>query len=214
MDWKNEHPTYEYSHLDDSVPYSPWELWELWQQEAKKVLQYTNEIVLATASKEAVPSARMLLLKYASKEKGFCFFSNKKSRKGNDIHQNPQGHLLWYCSPLQRQVRIDGTISELPRKEAETYAISRPRKSQISAYISQQSQPVKSKQALLDAYHQCEKELKDKKIPVSENWTGYSLQPTMFEFWQGNSNRLHDRIVYTRDTQKEKQTWNISRLYP
>ena len=214
MDWKNEHPKYEYAKLEDSVPHSPWLLWDLWQQEAKKVLHYTNEIVLATANKNSFPSARMLLLKHASKEKGFCFFSNRKSKKGIDISQNPQGQILWYCNKLQRQVRIYGTISELPQKEVEQYAFSRPRNSQISAYISQQSKTVSSKQELLETYYQCEKELQGRTVPLSKDWTGYSLQASTFEFWQGASNRLHDRIVYTLTIQKKQQIWTISRLYP
>ena len=214
MDWKQEHPQYNFSSLhDEHIPSSPWILWKQWLEEASHILTYTNEIALATADLQGNVSVRMVLLKYYSEEKGFCWYTNRNSEKGTQLHNNPQASLLWYVKEQHRQVRICGAVKEFSRDDVIAYAHARPIKSQISALISKQSRPIASQQMLHKnfdtALHTYQNE---ESIPVSEEWTGYSLDAHKFEFWQGNSNRMHDRIVFTFDEHNPKttksQVWN------
>ncbi len=215
MDWKKEHPRYDESRLLESdLDESPWTIWELWQKEASRTMRYTNEIAIATADTHGKPSVRMVLLKHASADQGFCWFSNRASQKGREISHNPQAQILWYSNALQRQVRISGTITELAREEVQDYARSRPRNSQISAYISRQSREVSSRMQLEKECRITEQELEGSDVPLSSEWTGYRLDPSYFEFWQGSSDRLHDRIVYALRSQEDKHVWAQTRLYP
>lgn len=215
MDWRKEHPQYTFSSLDEStVPPTPWALWNTWQEEAKQVLQYTNEIALATADTQGNVSNRMVLLKISDETHGFCWFSNNTSEKGTQIALNPHAEILWFNSKHHRQMRVRGLVHELPREQAVEYAHSRPIRSQISALISKQSETVHSKaylQQIFDTAYQQYNSDDISHIPVSKHWTGYRLTPNRFEFWQGQPNRLHDRICYIYDT---SNSWDITRLYP
>ncbi|THD28746.1 Pyridoxamine-phosphate oxidase [Fasciola hepatica] len=157
-----------------------------------------NAMVVATCTKSGFPSARYMLLKEVD-ERGFHFFSNYSSRKGQELEENPRASLLFYWEALNRQVRVEGTITRLSEQESEKYFHERPRESQISAAISPQSQVVPSRDYLVAKTlekKQCHPG--DDAIPKPPNWGGYVLYPLAVEFWQGQSNRLHDRIRFRR----------------
>lgn len=221
--WELEHPQYtKYTLDDDGLPQSPWALWDSWQSEARAVLQYTNEVVISTCgsvvtrngSQHLQPTARMVLLKYYDETRGFCWYSKAGSEKGTQMCEVPHVEMLWYVRELQRQVRVRGSVSTIRDDEAKEYARSRPRKSQISAYISAQSAVVESRAVLEHAYDKADKAYANTCIPVAEDWTGYVLHPHRFEFWQGRDNRLHDRIIYNCASAHEKRVWSITRLHP
>ncbi len=218
--WEGEHPQYTKYELDDGeLPASPWLLWDAWQSEARAVVQHTNEVAISTCGSVAgevqhlQPTVRMVLLKYYDEALGFCWYSKACSEKGKQLSEVPHVELLWYVKELQRQVRVRGSVSTTSAEEAEKYARSRPRKSQISAYVSRQSSVIESRAALERAYKNAEVAYENEPIPVAEDWTGYVLKPARFEFWQGREDRLHDRIVYTC-ADAPHGTWSIIRLQP
>lgn len=175
-----------------------------------KEIQETNAFCLATCSLSGQPSCRMLLMKHYSKE-GFKFFTNHQSRKGQDLSENPNASLLFYWAPLHRQVRIEGVVQRLPEEESTVYFNSRPVSSQISAIVSRQSTAISSRSELEEEHQRIEEDCM-KGIPLSkpDYWGGYVLVPNYYEFWQGHSNRLHDRITF----RKRAETWILSRLAP
>ncbi|HIB76118.1 MAG TPA: pyridoxamine 5'-phosphate oxidase, partial [Flavobacteriales bacterium] len=155
-------------------------------------------------------NARVLLLKDFS-EVGFTFFTNYDSRKGIELAENPQGHLLFFWDELQRQIRIEGQIQKVSRKESEEYFQSRPRGSQIGAIASPQSCEIEDRLFLENKKNTIESEMNGiENLPCPQNWGGYILKPHRFEFWQGRMNRLHDRIIYENDG----GVWKIGRLAP
>lgn len=171
-----------------------------------------NAMMLATADGKGAPSARIVLLKHYD-EKGFCFFTNYTSRKGQDIAQNPQASIAIHWKELERQVCIRGRVEKTSRQESENYFHMRPHKSQIGAIASAQSHPISDRATL----ENIEQELLEKfpegtTVPLPDFWGGYRLIPDYIEFWQGRPSRLHDRIVYTRDS--GSGDWNLQRLCP
>jgi len=168
-----------------------------------------NAMTLATCSTDGVPSARVMLLKDFG-PRGFSFFTNYESRKGRELKTNPRAALVFFWVPLERQVRVEGTISRLSREESQTYFRARPRDSQLGAVLSQQSAVVADRAALERAMAQLEQEYEDREVPLPEHWGGYLLTPSVVEFWQGRAGRLHDRLRYTR----RDETWLIERLSP
>ena len=168
-----------------------------------------NAMTLATASSSGDVTARVVLLKGVD-EDGFTFFTNYESTKGQQLAENPQAALVMHWPFLERQVRVQGDVTKVPRKQSERYFHARPRQSQISAAISAQSSQIKSREALEALFQQFESELGDGPVPLPENWGGYCLAPSHIEFWQGRENRLHDRILYS----KVDENWLISRLCP
>lgn len=199
--------------LDTStVSPDPVKQFEKWMAEALfKKLPDPNAMILATASKEGQPSIRTVLLKDYT-EKGFVFFTNYNSQKGKEIEENPKGSVLFFWPELMRQIRIEGVLEKIDPAESETYFKTRPVGNQISAWVSQQSSEIGSKQILEGKYKDLEEKYKGKEIPYPEFWGGYRLCPTVFEFWQGQANRLHDRIRY--DLECEECKWIIKRLAP
>lgn len=168
-----------------------------------------NAMTLSTATKEGVPSSRTVLLKGVDDE-GFRFFTNYKSRKGQELEENPRAALCFYWPPHERQVRIQGEVQKLSRGESETYFHQRPRQSQISAWASEQSTKVASREELISKFKEIEKRFKDGEVPLPEFWGGYILEPDRIEFWQGRIGRMHDRICY----EKEDGSWTMYRLAP
>jgi pyridoxamine 5'-phosphate oxidase len=166
----------------------------------------TDVVALATASADAAPSVRMVLLKEAD-ERGFLFFTSYTGRKAREVAENPRAAILVHMPG--RQIRVEGRVEKIPEAESDAYWATRPRGSQVAASISSQSQPVESREELerrfaeLDAAHPGE-------IPRPAHWGGYRLVPDVYELWEHRDNRLHDRIRYRR----EGETWTIDRLQP
>lgn len=170
-----------------------------------------NAMTLATASKNGQPSARIVLLKEIS-EGGFCFFTNFESRKGDELAENPLAALVFWWPPLERQVRIEGRIEKVAATDAEIYFQSRPKGSQIGAWASPQSRPIASREILDENSARLEKQyLGAEKLPLPPFWGGYRLIPEKIEFWQGRSSRLHDRILFSKNTEGN---WQTTRLAP
>ncbi|WP_068467432.1 pyridoxamine 5'-phosphate oxidase [Candidatus Protochlamydia phocaeensis] len=194
--------------LPDLDP-DPIKQFEQWFQEAlhAHVLE-PNAMTLATASLQAAPSCRTMLLKAI--DTGFIFFTNYESRKGRELDENPQASLGFLWKELERQVIIEGCAEKLSRQESERYFLSRPRGSQLGAWASHQSQVIPSRSALEEAFEHVNKEYEGKIIPLPPYWGGYRLLPKRFEFWQGRHNRLHDRLSY----KLINQIWTIERLAP
>ncbi len=191
---------------------SPFKQFELWFDEAAKSgLIEPNAMALATATPDGKPSSRMVLLKGFSKTDGFVFYTNYHSRKGNELLANPQASLLFWWPPLERQVRVEGNIVIAPAAVSDAYFKNRPAGSRIGAAASPQSQVIASRAVLEEQYKALEQEFPYGDITRPENWGGYMLQPTYFEFWQGRRSRLHDRIVYTPQA---GDSWARQRLAP
>lgn len=167
-------------------------------------------MTLATADKEGRPSARIVLLKGVD-QRGFVFYTNYDSRKGQELAENAQAALVFYWSDQEREVCVAGEVSKLPPAESDAYFNSRPRGSQLGAWASQQSAVVRDRAALEEKWNQMEAQYAGQPIPRSPHWGGYVLSPARIEFWQGRPNRLHDRFRYTRQPDK---TWRIERLSP
>jgi pyridoxamine 5'-phosphate oxidase len=180
-----------------------------WFREALKTgFIHPNAMTLATAAKKCKPSARIVLLK-GFDEKGFVFFTNYKSRKGSELAGNPYASLLFFWDKLERQVRIEGKIQMISREETKEYFDTRPYKSRIGAWASNQSSVIKNRALLTKNFLKYLDKFKET-VPVPPDWGGYRVVPDSFEFWQGRPNRLHDRIRYT----KYKSRWKIERLAP
>lgn len=170
-----------------------------------------NAMTLATATPDGAPAARLVLLKGAGPD-GLVFFTNYESRKAREIAANARVALVCYWHELARQVRIEGYAARVSREESEAYFHSRPRESQIGAWASRQSSPLKSRDELEQTFAAQQKEFEGREVPLPPSWGGYRVTPRVFEFWQGRANRLHDRIRYTRED--EASPWRMERLAP
>lgn len=189
----------------------PIEQFALWfaDAEAAKVPE-ANAMTLATADASRVPSARIVLLKAADR-RGFCFFTNYDSRKGRELAANPRAALCFFWQPLERQVRIEGTVEKVDCAESEAYFAARPRQAQIGAWVSQQSRPITSRVELERLEAELQQRFAGGPVPLPDYWGGYRVVPHAIEFWQGRPSRLHDRLLYTRS---ESGNWTIRRLSP
>jgi pyridoxamine 5'-phosphate oxidase len=171
--------------------------------------QDATSMTLATAAKDGQPRARIVLLK-SFDESGFVFFTNYHSRKGGDLAANARACLLFYWAPLWRQVRIEGTVEKVSEAESDEYFHSRPLGSKIGAWASNQSEAVASRKELDERFEEFSLKFSDN-VPRPSHWGGYRVRPGVIEFWQGRENRLHDRLVYTREGDG---AWRIERLAP
>lgn len=172
-------------------------------------IQDANAMTLATADAYGKPSARIVLLKGFDKN-GFNFFTNFSSRKGAHLEVNNFGALLFYWPQLERQVRIEGSVVEIPEEESKGYFEKRSDEARISAFTSPQSQPIPDREYLVRKVDETIKQYDYTNVPKPQEWGGYRLQPQYFEFWQGRANRLHDRFRYTW----VDGVWKINRLAP
>lgn len=168
-----------------------------------------NVMTLATADKNGKPNARIVLLK-GFDEHGFHFYTNYLSTKGKELRKNPYACLVFFWAELERQVRIEGRVEKLDKETSEEYFHSRPAGSQIGAIASPQSQVISSRQELEQQVEALTATYQGKYIPKPAHWGGYVVKPTAIEFWQGRSNRLHDRLKYTLVNGK----WQLHRLAP
>jgi pyridoxamine 5'-phosphate oxidase len=195
----------------DDLKASPFEQFAIWFEQAcqNRVLE-PNAMSLATSGTDNRPLVRTVLLK-SYDTRGFVFFTNLESRKARQIKENPNASLLFPWLALQRQVIISGRVEKVSTAETLAYFVTRPRGSQIGAWISQQSSVVTSRQLLEMKWAEMQRKFSDGEVPLPSWWGGFRVVPSEIEFWQGGVNRLHDRFLYT--AQKEG-TWTIERLAP
>lgn len=191
----------------DKDPIRQFSLW--FEQATKAGVPEPNAMSLATANSQGRPSSRIVLIKGYDR-RGFCWFTNYDSKKGDDLTENPYAALLFHWVQLERQVRIEGKVEKLSEQESDRYFNSRPLGSRQSALASQQSQSIESREALEARLADVVAQYADQP-PRPEHWGGYRLVPDRLEFWQGRSSRLHDRIVYSLNSDG---SWALSRLQP
>ena len=203
---------YKMLSLDEhEISRSPFKQFQQWWEEALKAdIEEVNAMTLATASAAGVPSARIVLLK-GYDENGFVFFTNYNSYKGQDLLENPRACLVFFWKELERQVRITGLVQKVKPAESDEYFMSRPAGSRIGAWVSPQSQVIRDRQWLDENEKEQLRKFEGKEITRPDHWGGYRVNPITIEFWQGRSNRLHDRIQYSLD---EKGEWKVERLAP
>ena len=208
---ENERIDYQTSELrrKDLVE-SPVEMFRIWFEQIEGMHPFeSTAMTLSTSNNNGKPSSRVVLLKQYD-DKGFIFYTNYESKKGQEIEQNPYASLNFYWPSMERQVRINGKLRKVSRSRSEKYFHSRPLRSQISAFASNQSDVIENREELKKKFEELEKKFEGRDIPLPDNWGGYRLEHRRVEFWQGRQDRLHDRFVYTQ----HGTTWQIERLAP
>jgi pyridoxamine 5'-phosphate oxidase len=181
----------------------------LYKQVFDPALPESAAAVLATATRDGRPSARVILLK-GFDERGFTFYTNLESRKSREIKTNPHGALCFYWPAISYQVRVEGDIALVSSEEADAYFASRPRGSQVGAWASQQSAPLLSRPELEARFAEYENKFANETVPRPHFWSGFRLAPVNMEFWKGRENRLHERILYSR----KNDSWTAALLFP
>lgn len=195
----------------EDAPENPMTLFESWFAEARaSEPNDPNAMALASVADDGMPSLRMVLLK-DSDEQGFVFYTNFESRKGRQILAQQKAALLFHWKSLRRQVRIEGEVSQVSEEEADAYFASRPRSSQIGAWASQQSRPLESRFELEKRITKFAAKFSLGKVPRPPHWSGFRIAPALIEFWQDGAFRLHDRLVYYRES---AGGWRTEKLYP
>ena len=190
----------------NSNPFSQFSSW--WDDAVQSEIDEVNAMTLSTITNEGRPSSRIVLLK-GFDAKGFIFFSNYNSSKAQQISSNSHVSLLFFWKELERQIRIDGVCSKVSAEESDAYFHSRPIGSRLGAWASPQSEKIKDREVLVQRLASVTQEF-GLDVPRPPHWGGYHVVPTRIEFWQGRSNRLHDRILY----EQKELSWQISRLAP
>jgi pyridoxamine 5'-phosphate oxidase len=197
---------------EETAGHDPIAFFQKWFTEAESSqITEINAMTLATSDKDAMPHARIVLLKGLD-DAGFVFFTNYDSNKGQEICQNKHAALLFFWKELERQVRIEGIVEKVSAGESDAYFQSRPAGSRLGAWASPQSRPIEHRNVLDVNYAKYEKEFSNIDIPRPAHWGGYRVIPTSIEFWQGRASRMHDRILFERHD--SNITWNRSRLAP
>ena len=198
--------------LDErNVDPNPIQLFQRWFDAARDSgSRLPDAMTLATASKDGMPSARMVLLKQVD-EDGFVFYTNYNSPKARQLDENPRAALVMYWVQLDRQVRVEGTVERVSATESDEYFSTRPRESQIGALASPQSEVIENREVLEQRFRDLDQLYRERRVDRPEYWGGYRLRPSRIEFWQNRSGRLHDRIVYERQADG---SWTIKRLAP
>jgi pyridoxamine 5'-phosphate oxidase len=208
-DLRQNYSRYGLSETD--VDPNPFKQFATWLQQAVDAqLLEPNAMTLATATPDGQPSARMVLLKDFD-ERGFVFFTNYQSHKGKQLTDNPWAALVFWWVPLERQVRIEGKVEKIAPQESDAYFHSRPRESQLGAWVSDQSQIIANRDLLEQKLEELTTQYTDREIPRPPDWGGFRVVPTNIEFWQGRPSRLHDRLRYCLT---EEGAWLIERLSP
>ena len=192
----------------EKSPVKQFEKW--WNQAVSSEIDEVNAMTLATSDSKNTPSARIVLLK-AFNDKGFVFFTNYISKKGQAIKENPKACLLFFWKEFERQIRIEGNIEKVSEDDSDEYFDSRPYESKLGAWSSPQSEIVADRKVIEDNVSRYRNQFSDGSVPRPPFWGGYILKPELFEFWQGRPSRLHDRIQYTMIG---KNNWRIDRLAP
>tara|TARA_B100000795_G_scaffold258784_1_gene233183 strand:- start:301 stop:936 length:636 start_codon:yes stop_codon:yes gene_type:complete len=193
----------------NKLPDNPFELFDGWYKIAlNKIEKDPNAMMLSTYG-NGMPRGRVVLLKSLD-ERGFTYFSNYESRKVQETDAHKKASLTFFWSDLERQVRVEGSVEKVASNESDDYFLSRPRGSRLGAWASPQSKELKNREELINRLAAIEKEFEGKEVHRPENWGGLRLVPTYFEFWQGQSSRLHDRIIF----EKTDNGWIKKRLAP
>ncbi len=188
----------------------PIELFGEWFEQARESgILLPESASLATANRDAVPSSRMVLLKSFAAD-GFVFYTNYGSRKAREMDENPRASLLLHWVILERQIRVEGSVERISAKASAAYFRTRARGSQIGAWVSRQSEELEDRAELKRRAEEIERRFKGQDVPFPPFWGGYRLIPESIEFWQGRLNRLHDRLLFTR----EGGSWSVRRVYP
>lgn len=198
-------------HEDDAGD-DPMAQFATWFQQATETeeIREPNAMVVSSVGADGRPSARVVLLKDFSAA-GFTFFTNYTSQKATELIASGYTALVFWWEPLERQIRIEGRVEKLPPERSDEYFASRPRKSQIGAWASPQSEAIANREFLEQRFQDLEAEYADKDIPRPEHWGGFLVRPEKIEFWQGRPSRLHDRLVFTLQGDR---TWQRQRLAP
>jgi pyridoxamine 5'-phosphate oxidase len=192
------------------MPTDPFQLFDEWFAEARaSEINDPEAMALATATTNGRPSVRMVLLKGHGPD-GFVFYTNQRSRKGEELAANPHAALLFHWKPVRRQVRIEGPVSIVSCEEADAYFASRSRDSQLGAWASNQSWPLPSRAEFEKKYEDMRSKFEGMEIPRPPHWGGFRVAPESFEFWTDRPHRLHERRVFTRDG----DGWREGLLYP
>ena len=201
----------KYTLEESQLEKTPIKLFEKWFQKAQQndEIDEPNAMTISTLDNDGFPRGRVVLLK-AFNASGFIFYTNYTSEKGKAIAQHSKVGLSFYWPSQQRQIHVQGKASKLSEEESEIYFQSRPRGSQLGAWVSPQSQVIENRKVLESSLQHLEKKFKDQRIPKPKHWGGYLINPQVFEFWQGRPNRLHDRIRYFQVDSK----WKYERLAP
>ena len=190
---------------------NPFEQFKTWFDQAVAAqLPEPNAMTIATVTSDGKPSARIVLLKDYD-ERGFVFYTNYKSHKGQQLVENPWGAIAFWWAQLERQVRIEGRVEKVSPAESDAYFHSRPLGSQLGAWVSNQSQVIESREVLEQRLQKLKEEYDNKEVPRPPHWGGFRVIPSEIEFWQGRPSRLHDRLLYQR---AEDGSWKIQRLSP
>lgn len=201
--------------IDETVPDftlspDPWALFAQWMAEAERSeSEDANAMALATAGADGLPDVRMVLLKGAD-PRGFVFYTNVESAKGEELAQNPQAALVLHWKSLRRQVRARGAVTRVSAPEADAYFALRRRESRLGAHASRQSRPLADRATLMAEVAEMAARYENEPVPRPERWAGFRIAPSSIEFWQNGDFRLHDRVRFTR----EGEGWSRSRLYP
>lgn len=194
----------------NEVDKNPINQFNTWFEEAVNgEVDEVNAMTLSTASKEGKPTARIVLLK-GVEDDGFVFFTNYNSQKGQQLAENPFASLTFFWKELERQVRIEGAVKKISKENSDLYFKSRPYKSRVGAWVSDQSEPLASRFDLIQKFTLKAAHFVGQEVPKPDFWGGYFLKPDRIEFWQGRPSRLHDRINY----KLEGKSWKIDRLSP
>ena len=197
--------------LESTVARDPFEQLRAWLERAYATPEVgeANAMCLSTATAEGRPSSRMVLLRGLD-ARGLRFFTSYLSRKGREIGENPHVSVVMYWAPLHRQVRIEGTVTQLGEDESDEYFATRPRGHRLSAWASEQTEPIDDRATLDERLQHFDERFEGEDVPRPHSWGGYVIAPERFEFWQGRPNRMHDRIEYVR----AKSGWLLRRLQP
>jgi len=197
--------------VESNIDPNPINQFARWFADAEAAgLKLPNAMTLATATRDGVPSARLVLLKDFN-EQGFTFYTNYDSQKGRELDENPNAALVFYWTDLDRQVRITGRVTKTTREESEAYFHTRPVDSQLGAWVSNQSAVIAGRDVLEESMRELMVKYEGGEVPLPPYWGGYRLAPASVEFWQNRPSRLHDRLRYRRQATGE---WLIERLAP
>ncbi|MBV8886144.1 MAG: pyridoxamine 5'-phosphate oxidase [Chroococcidiopsidaceae cyanobacterium CP_BM_RX_35] len=192
----------------DPNPFQQFHKW--FNQALQAQLPEPNAMTVATVTPDSKPRARMVLLKNFD-ARGFVFYTNYKSQKGQELADNPQAALVFWWAELERQVRIEGRVEKVSDRESDEYFHSRPKNSRLGAWVSNQSQVIESREVLAARLQELETKYEHQDVPRPPHWGGFRVVPAVIEFWQGRPSRLHDRLQYVRVSETD---WVVERLSP